>query len=281
MPELPEVETVARGLALKMDGRRLVRVDQRRADLRRPFPADFVHRLTGRRVESVGRRAKYILIRLDDGLVLLVHLGMSGSMVVARAADAGPPGRHDHVVMTTDDGSVITFNDPRRFGLMDLVAEADLPRHPLLADLGPEPLGNGFSADILSRRLADRRSPIKTVLLDQTVVAGLGNIYVAEALFRAGIDPTRPAATVAGAPAERLAPAIVAVLTEAIAAGGSSLRDFVQADGELGYFQHSFAVYGREGEACRGCDCDVAVTGGVRRLTQAGRSTFFCPRRQH
>ncbi|MDE1148869.1 MAG: bifunctional DNA-formamidopyrimidine glycosylase/DNA-(apurinic or apyrimidinic site) lyase [Azospirillaceae bacterium] len=279
MPELPEVETVARGLALKMEGRTLVRVAQHRPNLRTPFPAGFVQRLTGRRVASIGRRAKYVLVRLDDDQTLLIHLGMSGSMVVSRGP-AGLPGAHDHVVMETDDGSVVTFNDPRRFGLMDLVAEAELEAHPMLAKLGPEPLGNGFDAGILSSRLAGKMTPIKSALLDQRVVAGLGNIYVCEALFRSNIHPERSAASVAGKDAQRLVPAIRDVLTEAIAAGGSSLRDYVQSDGELGYFQHSFAVYGREGEGCPGCDCDIARTGGVQRLVQAGRSSFFCGRRQ-
>ncbi|TWB38059.1 bifunctional DNA-formamidopyrimidine glycosylase/DNA-(apurinic or apyrimidinic site) lyase [Nitrospirillum pindoramense] len=284
MPELPEVETVARGLALKMLGRTLVRVAQHRPNLRTPFPPRFVQRLTGRRVASIGRRAKYVLMRLDPGAeggedILLIHLGMSGSMVVSRGP-AGVPGAHDHVVMETDDGAVVTFNDPRRFGLMDLIAEGQVDSHPLLAKLGPEPLGNEFDADTLSARLAGKMTPIKAALLDQRVVAGLGNIYVCEALFRSGISPERSAASVAGKDAQRLVPAIRDVLTEAIAAGGSSLRDYVQSDGELGYFQHSFAVYGREGQACPGCDCDVARTGGVRRLVQAGRSSFFCARRQ-
>jgi formamidopyrimidine-DNA glycosylase len=204
---------------------------------------------------------------------------MSGSMVVSRGP-AGAPGPHDHIVFELDDGHVVTFNDARRFGLMDLVEEAGLEQHPLLARLGPEPLGNSFDDKMLSERLAGRMSPIKAALLDQTVVAGLGNIYVCEALFRAGISPRRTAATVAGARAARLVPAIRDVLTEAIAAGGSSLRDYVQSNGELGYFQHSWSVYGREGEACPGCDCDPARTGGVQRLIQSGRSTFHCPRKQ-
>jgi formamidopyrimidine-DNA glycosylase len=256
MPELPEVETVARGLALKMEGRTLVRVAQHRPNLRTPFPAGFVQRLTGRRVAGIGRRAKYVLMRLDSEDTLLIHLGMSGSMVVSRGP-AGTPGAHDHVVMETDDGAVVTFNDPRRFGLMDLVAEGQVDSHPLLAKLGPEPLGNAFDADTLSARLAGKMTPIKAALLDQRVVAGLGNIYVCEALFRSGISPERSAASVAGKDAQRLVPAIRDVLTEAIAAGGSSLKDYVQSDGELGYFQHSFAVYGKEGEACPGCDCEA------------------------
>ena len=278
MPELPEVETVCRGLAPRMEGRVLAKVEQRRPNLRIPFPERMVERLTGRRVVTVRRRAKYILIRLDDGQVLIVHLGMSGRMTVGR--DLGPPLPHDHVLLTTDDGSEIRFNDARRFGLMALTAEDELDRHPLLASLGPEPLGNGFDAGTLSDALRSKITPIKAALLDQTVVAGLGNIYVCEALFRSGISPRRIAATVAGRRAERLVPAIREVLTRAIEAGGSTLRDYVQSSGELGYFQHQFAVYDREGQACPGCTCDVGRTGGVQRIVQANRSTFYCPRRQ-
>ena len=275
MPELPEVETVCRGLAIRLEGRRLVRVEQNRPDLRVPLPPDFPKRLEGRRIERIRRRAKYILMDLDGPDLLVVHLGMSGRMCLGEG-EAGPPGRHDHVRFFADDGTFVAYNDHRRFGLMNLVPADNVDAHPLFAGLGPEPLGNGFSADVLSAALAGRRTPIKAALLDQGVVAGLGNIYVCEALFRAGISPRRVAASVAGARAERLVPAIREVLAEAIAAGGSSLRDYVQADGELGYFQKQWAVYGREGEKCPGCDCDDAV----RRIVQAGRSTFFCGRRQ-
>jgi len=279
MPELPEVETVCRGLAPRLTGRVLTRVAVRRAGLRVPFPEGMAGRLTGRRVSAIRRRAKYILIHLDDGAVVIAHLGMSGRMVVADGP-APVPGKHDHVVLETDDGAVVTFNDARRFGLMVMTTEAELDRHPLLAGLGPEPLSRRFTPAALSARLAGRFTPIKAALLDQTVVAGLGNIYVSEALFRAGISPLREAHSVAGPAAKRLVPAIRAVLTAAIAAGGSTLRDYVQASGELGYFQHAFAVYGREGRACPGCVCDVAATGGIARLVQANRSTFWCPRRQ-
>lgn len=280
MPELPEVETVCRGLAPHLEGRVLTRVVQRRANLRIPFPPRFSERLTGRRVAAVRRRAKYILIHLDDGTVLLAHLGMSGRMVIG-PAPAPEPATHDHVVFETDGGSVVTFNDARRFGLMDLTEESALAAHPMLRSLGPEPLGNDFSGPVLAERLAGRMSPIKAALLDQTVVAGLGNIYVSEALFGAGLDPTRMAATVTGAAAERLARCIREVLERAIEAGGSTLRDHRQASGELGYFQHQFAVYDRAGEPCPGCTCDVAKTGGIARIVQSGRSTFYCPRRQH
>ena len=281
MPELPEVETVRRGLAPILEGRRLTRVVARRPDLRRPLPADFAGRLEGRRVERVGRRAKYLLIALDDGTVLMSHLGMSGRVRIYAPDDAvPPPGPHDHVDLETDVGHLVRYTDPRRFGLMDLAPSADLERHPLLADIGPEPLGNDFNGPALAERLAKRGGPIKTVLLDQRVVAGLGNIYVCEALFRSGVSPVRKASTVKGRRAERLAAAVRAVLEEAIASGGSTLRDHRSTDGELGYFQHRFAVYDHEGEPCPGCDCDVAETGGIRRRVQSGRSTFYCPRRQ-
>jgi formamidopyrimidine-DNA glycosylase len=278
MPELPEVETVCRGLAPHLEGRVLARVVQRRPDLRFPFPPKFCERLTGRRVAAVRRRAKYILVHLDDGTVLIAHLGMSGRMMITR--EATEPAAHDHVILETDDGTTVTFNDARRFGLMDLTTEAALAEHPLLRSLGPEPLGNAFSGPVLAERLAGRLSPIKAALLDQTVVAGLGNIYVSEALFDARLSPKRIAATVSGARAERLAAAVRDVLTRAIAAGGSSLKDYRQASGELGYFQHQFSVYDREGQPCPGCTCDVAKTGGVRRIVQSGRSTFYCAQRQ-
>lgn len=278
MPELPEVETVCRGLAGVLEGRRLVRVEARRPDLRIPLPP-LGPALTGRRVLRVGRRAKYILVTLDDDQVLIAHLGMSGRMVIVRG-DAGPPGRHDHVVLVTEDGTEIRFNDARRFGLMALTTADELLFHPLLADLGPEPLSNAFSGPVLAERLAGRASSIKAALLDQRVVAGVGNIYASEALYRATISPRRRAGTVQGRRAERLAAAIREVLEQAIAVGGSSLRDHVQPSGELGYFQHRWAVYDREGEPCPACDCDLGRTRGIRRIVQQGRSTFFCPTRQ-
>ncbi|MFA5119535.1 bifunctional DNA-formamidopyrimidine glycosylase/DNA-(apurinic or apyrimidinic site) lyase [Zavarzinia sp.] len=274
MPELPEVETVRRGLAIALEGRKLARVQVRRPDLRVPFPPRFAEVLTGRRIVAIRRRAKYLLIELDDGAVVIAHLGMSGRMTVGDGPmpDEKP---HDHVVFETEEGPWAIFNDHRRFGLMVLGHVDTLEAHPLLAGIGPEPLGNSFDAETLSAALAGKRSPIKAALLDQTVVAGLGNIYVSEALFRARIAPTREAASVAGKRAERLVPAIRDVLTEAIAAGGSTLRDYVQADGELGYFQHAFKVYDREGEVCPACGA-VAI----RRIVQSNRSTYFCPRCQ-
>lgn len=279
MPELPEVETVCRGLRPWLEGRRLARVIQRRADLRWPLPDNFAARLEGRRVARVYRRAKYILCDLDDGEVLLAHLGMSGRMVVAPEPEV-PLEPHDHVVLVTEDGAQVRFNDARRFGMMDLVPTESLESHRLLRDLGPEPLGNGFSEPVLAERLAGRRTPIKAALLDQKTVAGLGNIYVCEALYAAGLSPRRLACTVQGRRAERLAAGVREVLARAIAAGGSSLRDYRQASGELGYFQHDWAVYDREGLACPACAATQAGCGGVRRIVQSGRSTFYCPRRQ-
>ncbi len=268
MPELPEVETVRRGLEGPLVGRRLVLVEQRRPDLRWPFPEGFAERLTGRRIERLARRGKFILAHLDDGHVWLIHLGMSGRMHLDGATR--PRGRHDHVAVTTEDGTVLIYEDHRRFGIMDLFPESEIETHRLLKDLGPEPLSNRFDGPTLSARLRAKRTPIKAALLDQKVVAGLGNIYVSEALHRAGISPRRLASAVAGGRAERLAPAIREVLLAAIAAGGSSLRDYVQANGELGYFQHSWRVYGRAGEPCRECGMPI------QKIVQSGRSSYFC-----
>jgi len=281
MPELPEVETVCRGLAMALVGRRLVRVIQRRPDLRFPLPTCFVARLTDRRVTAVRRRGKYILIHCDDDTVLLAHLGMSGRMVTTKPTpDDAPLHPHDHILFETCEGVRITFRDARRFGFMDLTTMAALPVHPRLVGLGPEPLEPGFTGAALSARLGGRATSLKAALMDQATVAGLGNIYVSESLYRAGLSPLRAAGTVLGRRAARLAGAIRTVLTEAIESGGSSLRDYVQASGELGYFQHRFAVYGKAGQACPDCDCDPADTGGIVRLVQANRSTFYCPRRQ-
>lgn len=279
MPELPEVETIRKALVPVLEGRRLDRVLARRPDLRRPIPSGFANRLRGRRIVSVGRRAKYLLWTLEDGCTVILHLGMSGRIRVFKGK-APPLETHDHVVFETDDGARICFNDSRRFGLMALADSDRLQDHPLLATLGPEPLGPDFDGDVLAARLKGRRSPIKAALLDQRVVAGIGNIYACEALFHAGISPRRLAATVVGKRADRLAAATRAVLTKAIAKGGASLRDHRQPNGELGYFQHHFAVYGRAGATCPDCDCDAARTGGIRHLVQSGRSTFFCPHRQ-
>jgi formamidopyrimidine-DNA glycosylase len=278
MPELPEVETVMRGLQLRLEGRVLRRAVARRPDMRWPLPPGLATTLTGARVAGFRRRAKYILMRLDSGWSVLIHLGMSGRMVVE------PVGRnditlHEHIELETDDGWRVGFVDPRRFGSVDLIETGREDEHRLLAGLGPEPLDDAFNVAVLDSALAGKKTPIKAALLDQKIVAGLGNIYVCEALFRAGISPQRLAASVPGARSKRLVPAIKQTLTEAIAAGGSSLRDYVQPDGELGYFQHAWRVYGREGERCPDCPGPPAC-GGIRRIVQSGRSTFYCPRTQ-
>lgn len=300
MPELPEVETVRRGLAQAMTGATFTSIDQRRADLRFPFPERFAERLSGRRVEEVARRAKYLVIRLDDGSTLAAHLGMTGSFRVTAggAASASPaesvpgsfyygrgaataPGAaspHDHVRFAFDTGTVITYNDPRRFGFMLLVDPGGFDSHPLFRDIGIEPLSDGFDARVLARLMAGKAAPLKAALLDQRLIAGLGNIYVCEALHRAGLSPRRAAGTLAradGAPtarAMRLAGAIRMVLDEAVAAGGSTLKDYRHTDGELGTFQHGFRAYDREDEACPNPGCRGMIT----RIVQSGRSTFFC-----
>ena len=288
MPELPEVETVRRGLAPVMEGARFDKVEARRGDLRWPLPKDFARRLQGQTVTGLGRRAKYLLADLSSGEVLLMHLGMSGSFRVAQDHGATPGGyyhersqasAHDHVVFHMSNGAVVTFNDPRRFGSMKLIPSARLEAEPLLRALGPEPLGNAFDAEMLAKACAGKKTSLKAALSDQKIVAGLGNIYVCEALHRARLSPKRRASTIAGrsgAPNERaraLTDGIKAVLGDAIAAGGSSLRDHRQTSGELGMFQHRFRVYDRADKPCqtRGCK------GTVRRIVQTGRSTFYCP----
>ena len=286
MPELPEVETVRRGLAPVMEGARFAQVEARRGDLRWPLPKDFAKRLTGQTVEGLGRRAKYLLADLSSGDVLVMHLGMSGSFRVGKDAAPGKyyherskSTAHDHVVFHMSNGAVVTFNDPRRFGSMKLVPRAKLDQEPLLRALGPEPLGNEFDAAMLARACMGKKTSLKAALSDQRVVAGLGNIYVCEALHRAHLSPKRRAATIAskaGAPnerAEKLAAAIRDVLNDAIKAGGSSLRDHRRTDGALGDFQHNFRVYDREDAPCPTPGCG----GTIRRIVQTGRSTFYCP----
>nr|WP_255561613.1 bifunctional DNA-formamidopyrimidine glycosylase/DNA-(apurinic or apyrimidinic site) lyase [Pseudohoeflea sp. DP4N28-3] len=297
---MPEVETVRRGLAPVLEGAQINAVEQRRPDLRFPFPTDFASRLTGRRVLRLGRRAKYLLFTLDDDTVLISHLGMSGSFRIlldseddeaggtmpgAFAQPRGKSSLHDHLVLRIEGPlgpATITYNDPRRFGFMELTCVDGLDAHPRFASLGVEPTGNELSAPYLAQRLAGKSSPLKTALMDQSIIAGLGNIYVCEALWRAGLSPTAPAKRLvrkAGRPTARLetlTATIRAVIHEAIAAGGSSLRDHIRTDGSLGYFQHRFSVYGREGEPCAGAGCNNTV----RRISQAGRSTFYCPRCQ-
>ncbi|WP_192179163.1 bifunctional DNA-formamidopyrimidine glycosylase/DNA-(apurinic or apyrimidinic site) lyase [Mesorhizobium amorphae] len=291
MPELPEVETVRRGLQPVLEGARLVRVEARRPDLRFPFPKDFSARLTGKTITALGRRAKYLTMHIDGGPVLICHLGMSGSFRIETSDGSDTPGvfhhersksaAHDHVVfdVVSAEGarSRVIFNDPRRFGFM-LFAEGTPDTHPMLAGLGVEPTGNTLDGVLLASLLEGRRSPLKAALLDQRLIAGLGNIYVSEALWRAGLSPLRESGTIAKAgkkaagQSERLAGAIRSVIADAIAAGGSSLRDYVQTDGSLGYFQHSFAVYDREGEPCSTPGCG----GQIERIVQSGRSTFYC-----
>ncbi|MEZ5668126.1 MAG: bifunctional DNA-formamidopyrimidine glycosylase/DNA-(apurinic or apyrimidinic site) lyase [Alphaproteobacteria bacterium] len=278
MPELPEVETVCRGLRAAIGGRRLEDVTVRRRDLRFPLPARFAARLRGRRIAAIDRRAKYMLWHMDDGAVVVGHLGMSGRMVVSTPPHPAAA-THDHLIFRAEGGVEVRFNDPRRFGYFSLSDGDGLAQHPHLAALGPEPLGNGFSAGHLAERLAGRATAIKAALLDQRNVAGLGNIYVCEALYRAGISPLRPAGSLGGGELVRLVDAIRMVLDEAIAAGGSSLRDYVQTSGELGYFQHRFAVYDREGAACPACAA-ARKRCAVQRVVQQGRSTFFCSTRQ-
>lgn len=274
MPELPEVETIRGHLEAAVLGRRIVAARTHRGDLRRPFPPDLAARIEGRRIERLERRAKYLIVGLDGGLDLLIHLGMSGRLLIGKAdEEAGP---HVHFTLDLDDGRRISLQDPRRFGLVDLVPTAERDAHPLLKDLGPEPLSRAFDGKLLAGLLAGSSTNIKAALLDQRRVAGLGNIYVCEALFRAGISPRRAAGTVTGERAMKLAAAIKAVLKDAISAGGSTLRDHRLPSGELGYFQHNFQVYDREGQPCPGCDCKT----GIRRIVQGGRSTFYCAKRQ-
>lgn len=282
MPELPEVETVRRGMQPAMEGVAIAGVDVNRPDLRWPFPERMVERLAGTKVRALRRRSKYILADLSSGETLIIHLGMSGRILISGDPlgqfhrDHPAPEKHDHVVFQMDNGARVTFNDPRRFGAMDLAPSSEVERHKLLRNLGPEPLGNAFHQDYLISRLRGRNMPIKSALLDQKVVAGLGNIYVCEALYRAGISPLRKAGQISDKRLARLVPIIREVLSEAIEAGGSSLRDYRQADGELGYFQHTFRVYDREGQPCQTPGCG----GAIARRVQSGRSSFYCPRCQ-
>ncbi|WP_137135852.1 bifunctional DNA-formamidopyrimidine glycosylase/DNA-(apurinic or apyrimidinic site) lyase [Rhizobium sp. FKY42] len=291
MPELPEVETVRRGLAPVMENMTVLSLEARRPDLRFPFPDDFSARVSGRRIVGLGRRAKYLLIDLDDGMTIIAHLGMSGSFRIEQGDLSDLPGefhyvrskdgKHDHVVFHLESEEAacrVIYNDPRRFGFMHLWPRAELDLYPAFAGMGPEPTGNLLDADVLAKKFEGRSQPLKSLLLDQTVIAGLGNIYVCEALWRAGLSPLRKGATLVtgsgnpGPALETLVQAIRDVIADAIAAGGSSLRDHIQTDGSLGYFQHSFAVYDQEGQPCRRDGCG----GTIERVVQSGRSTFFC-----
>ncbi len=288
MPELPEVETVRRGLAPVMEGARIAGVELRRPDLRFPFPERFAKRIEGQRVISVSRRAKYLLFHLENGLTALSHLGMSGSFRIENSGGAERPGlfhhergklaAHDHVVLSLSapggEECHVIYNDPRRFGFMDLIEPGGLIDNRFLQGLGVEPVGNELSGALISDLFAKKAAPLKSALLDQRLIAGLGNIYVCEALWRAGLSPERASRTISGTKhAEQLASDIREVIAEAIEAGGSSLRDHIQTDGSLGYFQHSFSVYDREGESCRKAGCK----GTVSRIAQSGRSSFYCP----
>ena len=274
MPELPEVETIRRHLEVAVLGRRIATARTLRADLRRPFPLDLAARVSGRRIERLDRRAKYLIVVLDGGLALLIHLGMSGRILIGSAADAIE--KHVHFILDLEDGRRVALQDPRRFGLVDLFPLAELTSHTLLCELGPEPLSADLTGPALAKALKGSATSIKAALLDQRRIAGLGNIYVCEALFRAGISPKRAAGKVTADQAKRLATAIKAVLKDAIAAGGSTLRDHRLPSGELGYFQHHFKVYDREGQPCPGCDCKSSI----KRIVQGGRSTFYCAKRQ-
>lgn len=284
MPELPEVETVRRGLAPALVGKRIKRARAKRPDLRFPFPPRFAARLSGRRVDALERRAKYILAHLDDGHVWVTHLGMTGRWsILGQKRQPGdfyyaepPDPTHTHVVLEMEEGARLEFNDPRRFGYMDLIPEAELETHPFFKAMGPEPLGNEFHEPYLKRVLASKKTSIKAALLDQRVVAGLGNIYVVEALHRAGIAPTMAAGRISARRLDKLYHAVRAVLEEAIEAGGSTLSDYAQVDGAQGGFQHRFRVYDREGEPCSTPDC----SGVIKRAVHGGRSTFWCPRCQ-
>lgn len=278
MPELPEVETVRRGLEPVMAGQVIVRAEVRRPDLRWPFPDRMAERLSGQRVERLRRRSKYILVDLSSGETLIIHLGMSGRMLISGqmlgvfVQEHPAPEKHDHVVLNMDNGTRVTFNDARRFGAMDLTPTDQTESHWLLSGIGPEPLGNAFDEDYLLARFTGRNTPVKSALLDQRIVAGLGNIYVCEVLHRAGISPKRKAGQISAPLVHSLVPIIRQVLAEAIEAGGSSLRDHRQTSGELGYFQHTFRVYDREGQPCMTPGC----TGRITRIVQSGRSSFYC-----
>ncbi len=282
MPELPEVETVMRGLSPVMIGQKIARADINRGDLRWPLPVNMAEGLTGARILQLRRRSKYILADLSTAQTLIIHLGMSGRFVISGVQIGGfhhehkAPKAHDHIVLHMANGARVTFNDPRRFGHMDLTPTDQLDRHPLLVSLGPEPLGNAFDGPYLIARLKNRRSPIKSALLDQRIVAGLGNIYVCEVLHRAAISPIRQSGNISARRVEKIVPIVRDVLHEAIEAGGSSLRDFRQTDGALGYFQHRFRVYAQEGQPCPRTDC----SGTVKRIVQSGRSSFYCAKCQ-
>ncbi|OUR80514.1 DNA-formamidopyrimidine glycosylase [Alphaproteobacteria bacterium 46_93_T64] len=275
MPELPEVETVAKGLEQALLGDQFSKITLRRKDLRFPFPEDFSQKMSGKTITRIGRRAKYLLMTLEDSTVMIGHLGMSGSFRIDTGLNITPD-KHDHMIFETEKGITVRYHDPRRFGFMLLTNEQEMAEHPRLKDIGPEPLGNSFSGPVLAKNLSSRKGPIKTAILDQKVVAGIGNIYACEALFRASISPTRVANTIKGKRADLLASTIKEVLNDAILSGGSTLRNYSKTDGELGYFQHKFKVYAHEGDPCPSSDCGHVI----ERIIQSGRSTFLCSKCQ-
>lgn len=280
MPELPEVETVMRGLEPFMAGQKIKAVQKRRKDLRIPFTRGIEKRLEGRKILSLQRRAKYIQIMLDSADVLVIHLGMSGRISIIPETVKYQPEKHDHFIIELSSGVRVVYNDPRRFGMIFIVPEAELNGHAAFSHLGPEPLGNSFSGSVLAERLKNKKTSIKQALLDQRIVVGVGNIYACEALYESSIDPQMQAGMIDENKIEELVKAVRNVLRRAIKAGGSTLKDYRQADGELGYFQHNFKVYDRENLACPNCTCDIKKTGGIRRIVQSGRSTFYCAEKQ-
>lgn len=281
MPELPEVETVVRGLRQPLENQKIVAAQVFSAKIRTPIPRDFAAQVTGRIVCEIARRAKYILVHFDRDLTMVIHLGMTGNIrLVADAPARWRPEKHDHLFLLLQDGGAMIFSDPRRFGVLDLVRTSELPQWKSIRDLGPEPLERSFTGAVLRSILAGRKTAIKLALLNQSLLVGVGNIYASEALFHAGISPLRPALNIKAAEAETLCQTIKKVLRASIRAGGSTLKDYRQASGDLGFFQNRFAVYDREGEACPGCSCEISRTGGIKRLVQGGRSTFYCPRKQ-
>jgi formamidopyrimidine-DNA glycosylase len=280
MPELPEVETVMRGLEPALTGAIIESVKKRRADLRIPFPKTIEKDLKGRKITHLSRRAKYILIHLDNKQILVIHLGMSGSVTIVYTNENYKLQKHDHFILTIKGGMRIIYNDPRRFGMIFMLAEDEFVTHKAFFHLGPEPLGNDFSAPAFKEKLKNKKTSIKQALLDQRIIVGVGNIYACEALYKAGINPTKRADFVKGEKLDLLVKSIRSVLRKAIKAGGSTLRDYKHADGSLGYFQHQFGVYDKEKKACPDCNCDIEKTGGIKRIVQSGRSTFYCPRKQ-
>jgi formamidopyrimidine-DNA glycosylase len=281
MPELPEVETVVRGLRAPLTAKKIIKAQVFSVKIRTPIPVGFADDVTGATIVDVTRRAKYILIHLSNHHTIIIHLGMTGSVqLVTKAPASHVPAKHDHLFMRLSDGSGFVFSDPRRFGVLDLVKTEELTHWKSIRYLGPEPLEKVFTGRVLETLFADRKTAVKLALLNQNILVGVGNIYASEALFQAGISPLKPASAVRGEKAEKLCASIKKVLKAAIKAGGSSLRDYRHANGDVGFFQDSFAVYDREGEKCPGCTCDVAKTGGIKRIVQSGRSTFYCPSKQ-